>query len=89
MDEVVQKVSDRWLSSIDKEEPEIVDDFLQEMKGAISAIHKTEGWPAGKIANARNTGDDWLTKLVASNKKMQSLIPPLPDKENRVAVADS
>ena len=36
MNEVVSKVHDRWLGSIDKEEPEIVDEFLRMMKDAIS-----------------------------------------------------
>ena len=45
MGEVVDKVSERWLNSIDKEEPDIVDDFLQKMKDAVSAVHATEGYP--------------------------------------------
>ena len=51
--EVVQKVEDRWLGSIDKAEPELADEFLREMKSAVSEIHKTEGFPKGKIAGAR------------------------------------
>ena len=58
------------------------------MKDAISEIHRTEGFQ-GKIANARNEEDDWLTKIVKSNAKMQSMIPGKPGKENRVAVPDS
>ena len=58
------------------------------MKDAISEIHRTEGFQ-GKIANARNEQDDWLTKIVKSNAKMQSMIPGKPGKENRVAVPDS
>ena len=88
MNEVVDKVHDRWLGSIDKEEPEIVDEFLRKMKDAISEIHATEGYPHGKVANARNSEDDWLVKIVEGNKKMQELIPK-ETKENRVAIADS
>ena len=85
MGEVVDKVSERWLGSIDKEEPEIVDDFLYKMKDAISAIHATEGYPKGKILKP---DEDWLTKIVKNNKKMQEMIPKY-DKEERKAIADS
>ena len=88
MNEVVAKVHDRWLGSIDKEEPEIVDEFLKKMKDAIAEIHATEGFPHGKVANARNSEDDWLTKIVEGNKKMQALIPK-ETKEDRTAIADS
>ena len=88
MNEVVDKVQSRWLGSIDKEEPEIVDEFLRKMKDAISEIHATEGYPHGKVANARNSDDDWLVKIVEGNKKMQALIPK-ETKEDRVAIADS
>ena len=90
MGEVVDKVSERWLGSIDKEEPEIVDDFLYKMKDAISAIHATEGYPKGKILKP---DEDWLTKIVQNNKKMQEMIPGVCDKkcqlEQRKAIADS
>ena len=85
MGEVVDKVSERWLGSIDKEEPEIVDDFLYKMKDAMSAIHATEGYPKGKILKP---DEDWLTKIVLNNKKMQDMIPKY-DKEERKAIADS
>ena len=88
MNEVVDKVHERWLGSIDKEEPEIVDEFLRKMKDAISEIHATEGYPHGKVANARNSEDDWLVKIVEGNKKMQALIPKI-EKEDRTAIADS
>ena len=88
MNEVVGKVQERWLGSIDKEEPEIVDEFLKQMKDAIHEIHTTEGFPKGKIAKARDEGDDWLTKIVEGNKKMQAMIPQT-QKEDRVAVYDS
>ena len=61
---VSEKVSERWLSSIDKVEPEIAEEFLGKMKDAISELHKTEGFPYGKVANARNQDADWLTKIV-------------------------
>ena len=90
MGEVVDKVSERWLGSIDKEEPEIVDDFLYKMKDAIAEIHATEGYPKGKILKP---DEDWLTKIVQNNKKMQEMIPGLCDKkcqlEKRKAIADS
>ena len=85
MGEVVDKVSERWLNSIDKEEPEIVDDFLQKMKDAVSSIHATEGYPKGKVLKPE---EDWLTKIVKNNKKMQDAIPKI-DKDDRKAVADS
>ena len=85
---VVDKVQARWLGSIDKEEPEIADEFLRKMKDAISEIHRTEGFQ-GKIANARNEKDDWLTEIVQANAKMQAMIPGKPGPENRVAVPDS
>ena len=88
MQSVVDRVSERWLGSIDKEEPEIADEFLRKMKDAIGEIHRTEGFQ-GKIATARTEGDDWLTKIVQSNAKMQALIPPKADPEKRVAVPDS
>jgi len=86
MGEVVDKVSERWLNSIDKEEPDIVDDFLQKMKDAVSAVHATEGYPQGKVLKLPE--DDWLTKIVKNNAKMQAMIPKV-DKEERKAVADS
>ena len=89
MNEVVDKVESRWLGSIDKEDPEIVDDFLHQMQDAIREIHKTEGFMNVKVAKARDAGDDWLTKVVKGNKEMQALIPAYPVKEDRVAVADS
>jgi len=89
MNEVVAKVSDRWLGSIDKEDPEIVDEFLHEMQDAVREIHKTEGFMNVKVAKARDAGDDWLTKVVKGNAAMQALIPPIPKKEDRIAVADS
>ena len=85
---VVDKVSERWLGSIDKEEPEIADEFLRKMKDAISEIHATEGYPMGKVRDARDGGDDWLTKIVKANEKMRSMIPKAT-KEDRVAIADS
>ena len=51
--EVVQKVEDRWLGSIDSAEPELADEFLRSMKDAVSEVHKTEGFPKGKIAGSR------------------------------------
>ena len=89
MNEVVSKVQDRWLGSIDKKDPEIVDDFLHQMQDAVREIHKTEGFMNVKVAKARDAGDDWLTKVVKGNKAMQALIPAYPGKEDRVAVADS
>ena len=88
MKAVVDKVQERWLGSIDKEDPEIADEFLRKMKDAISEIHRTEGFQ-GKIANARNEKDDWLTEIVQSNAKMQAMIPGKAGPENRVAVPDS
>ena len=87
MDEVVDRVQSRWTDSIDKEEPEIADEFLRKMKDAINEIHSTEGFKGGKIVKPE--GDDWLTKLVASNSKMQSMIPPPPDGKPIRAIWDS
>ena len=70
MDEVVNTVHSRWLSSIDKEEPELVDEFIRKMKDAINEVHVTEGFANGKVAKSRDAEDDWLTKVVESNKKM-------------------
>ena len=55
------------------------------MKDAISSIHATEGYPKGKILKP---DEDWLTKIVQNNKKMQDMIPKY-DKEERKAIADS
>ena len=88
MNDVVEKVSERWLGSIDKEEPDIVDEFLRNMKDAVYDIHATEGFSNVKVAKARNGEDDWLTKIVQSNKKMQEMIPKA-SKEDRIAIADS
>ena len=55
------------------------------MKDAVSAIHATEGYPKGKILKPE---EDWLTKIVKNNKKMQDMIPKV-DKDERKAVADS
>ena len=90
MQGVVDKVSSRWLSSIDKEEPEIAEEFLRQMKDAVSEIHKTEGFPYGKVANARNQDADWLTKIVQANAKMQAAIPAtISHKDIRKAIYDS
>ena len=61
------------------------------MKEAVAEVHKTEGFPHGKIANARNTEDDWLTKITKGNAKMQEMIKSqyADRKENRKAIADS
>ena len=88
MNEVVSKVEDRWLGSLDKEEPELADEFLRKMKDAMAEVHATEGFPKGKIAKARDAEDDWLTKLVAANSKMQSMIPKKEDGPKR-AIWDS
>ena len=88
LNEVVSKVHDRWLGSIDKEEPDIADEVLREMKDAINLIHATKGYPNVKVAKARNDGPDWLVKIVKGNKKMQDAIEQ-GSKEDRVAVADS
>ena len=45
------------------------------MKSAIREIHKNEGYPGGKILGSRRTEDDWLTKVIENNKKMQASIP--------------
>ena len=88
MGDVVSKVEERWLGSLDKEEPDLAEEFLRKMKDAISEVHATEGFAHGKIAKARDTEDDWLTKLVASNSKMQSMIPKA-EGPNRRAIWDS
>ena len=85
---VVQKIEDRVIGSLDNSEPELAEETLREMKAAVSEVHKTEGFPKGKIAGARNTEPDWLTKIVAGNAKMQSMIEQLPE-EDRIAIADS
>ena len=89
MDEVVDKVQERWLGSIDKEEPEIADEFYHKMRDAIREIHATEGFVNVKVAKARDGEADWLTKIVQANSKMRDMIPPIPDAEGRIAVADS
>ena len=55
------------------------------MKDAVSAIHATEGYPKGKVLKPE---EDWLTKIVNNNAKMQAMIPKV-DKDERKAVADS
>ena len=75
MNEVVSDVSERWLGEIDKEEPEIADEYLRNMKDAILSIHIKEGYPGGKVFKARSGEDDWLTKIVEGNAKMQAMIP--------------
>ena len=89
MNEVVDKVQERWLGSIDKEDPEIADEFYHKMRDAIREIHATEGFVNVKVAKARDGEADWLTKIVKGNAEMQALIPPYPKAEDRVAVADS
>ena len=59
------------------------------MKDAIHSIHLKEGWIGGKVAGARSGEEDWLTKVVQGNKKMQALIPNYDPKEDRTAVYDS
>ena len=88
MNEVVSKVEERWLGSLDKEEPELAEEFLRKMKDAVAEVHTTEGFPMGKIAKARDSEDDWLTKLVSANSKMQSMIPKA-EGPNRRAIWDS
>ena len=77
------------MNSIDKEEPEIVEEFLRNMKDAVHSVHMQEGYLGGKVAKARSGEDDWLTKIVSGNKKMQAMIPNYPTKEDRSAVYDS
>ena len=78
LNEVVGKVHDRWLGSIDKEEPNIADEFLRQMKDAINLIHATEGYPNVKVAKARDDGPDWLVKIVTLNNQMQDAIACYP-----------
>ena len=40
------------------------------MKDAINEVHATEGYPNVKVAKSRDGEDDWLTKVVESNRKM-------------------
>ena len=40
------------------------------MKDAVNEIHATEGYPNVKVAKSRDAGDDWLTKIVDSNRKI-------------------
>mgnify|MGYP001218387329 CR=1 FL=1 len=89
MNDVVSKVEERWLGSIDKEDPEIADEFYHKMRDAIREIHATEGFVNVKVAKARDGEADWLTKIVQGNAEMQKLIPATPAAEGRVAVADS
>ena len=89
MNEVVSRVQQRWMAAIDREDPEIVDEFLRSMKSAIHEVHVKEGYPFGKIAKSRSGEDDWLTKIVVANKKMQDMLPKFPEKEDRSAIADS
>jgi len=89
MEEVVDKVQERWLGSIDKEEPEIADEFYHKMRDAIREIHATEGFVNVKVAKARDGEADWLTTIVQSNSKMRDMIPKIPEAEGRIAVADS
>ena len=53
MEQVVDKVQERWLGSLDKEEPEIADEFYHKMRDAIREIHATEGFVNVKVAKAR------------------------------------
>ena len=89
MEQVVDKVQERWLGSIDKEDPEIADEFYHKMRDAIREIHATEGFVNVNVAKARDGEADWLTKIVKGNAEMQALIPKMPKAEDRVAVADS
>ena len=57
------------------------------MKEAVAEIHRTEGFP-GKVAGARSNENDWLTKIVQGNAKMQAMIEQAPE-EDREAIADS
>ena len=59
------------------------------MRDAIREIHATEGFVNVKVAKARDGDADWLTKIVQANSKMRDMIPPTPDAEGRIAVADS
>ena len=88
MEVVTNKVEERIMGSLDKEEPEIVEEFLDKMKEAVAEVHATEGFKHGKIAKARDAEDDWLTKLVRTNSKMRDEIPPIP-KGNVRSIWDS
>jgi len=89
MNEVVQEVQSRWMAAIDREEPEIADEFLRSMKDAMYDIHVKEGYPGGKVFKARSGEDDWLTKVVQSNKQMHDALEKYPEREDRTAVYDS
>jgi len=86
---VTDKVEERILGSLEKEEPEIVEEFLNKMKEAVAEVHAKEGFKHGKIAKARDEEDDWLTKLVRSNSEMRDKIPKLPKEEGTRAIWDS
>ena len=49
--EVVDQVQSRWLGSIDKEEPEIADEFLRMMKESIYQTIASEEKPHAKVAS--------------------------------------
>ena len=89
MSVITDKVEERILGSLDKEEPELVDEFLNKMKDAIATVHATEGFPHGKISKARDEEDDWLTKSVKVNSDMRRKIGPMPKDLGVRAIWDS
>ena len=66
---------DAWLTI-----PKFTDDTKDKMPWATDA----GGVPVERVGHA-----DWLDKHVEEVKYIKSLVPPMPAKEDRVAVADS
>ena len=66
---------DAWLTI-----PKFTDDTKDKMPWGVDA----GGVPVERVGHA-----DWLDKHVEDVKMYRSLVPPMPPKEDRVAVADS
>ena len=91
MNQVVTRISERLLGEIDRQEPDLADEYMENMKRAVRSFHKKEGWPKGKVkfGGARGNKEDWLDQVVKQNKQILGAIPKFPPKENRKAVPDS
>ena len=49
MNQVVTRISERLLGEIDRQEPDLADEYMENMKRAVRSFHKKEGWPKGKV----------------------------------------
>ena len=79
MEQVVDKVQERWLGSIDKEEPEIADEFYHKMRDAIR-LHMQKTSLNTLSRNASDSPISLFENLGISGNRANSILSTLREK---------